>query len=89
MLKIYRMKNNSILVNECSLLHWHHKLKNKSRKFNNRILDSLPEDMFKQEEDRQQIKLIEEKSLEIIEIYKKLYKKFISSLTHEQIKLLP
>ncbi|KKN53346.1 hypothetical protein LCGC14_0603160 [marine sediment metagenome] len=84
----YILNGNKMLVDGCFLIDWYQSFKKKMTEFNNPLLNIPPEDMFKQEEDKDKLKLIRQKTEEIISIYKDLFETFKKSLSRKDIKNL-
>ncbi|KKN53351.1 hypothetical protein LCGC14_0603210 [marine sediment metagenome] len=81
--EVYRLKENSMLVDECVLNAWYESLKKRAKVDFNILNNFPPESVFKQEEDKMKIKLVIQKTREIINIYVELFEKFKKSLSKE------
>jgi len=84
----YQLKGNDILKDSCNLNRWFQMFKERSRGFNNPLNNLLPTFPFRRVEDRDKLKLIEQKTKEIIDIYRNLFETFKKSLSKEDIKNL-
>ena len=79
----YRLEGNDILMDECLLNDWYESLRRRARVTFNPISNFPPEYMFKHEEDKVRIKLVIQKTREIISIYEELFERFEKSLSKE------
>ena len=84
----YVLKGNDMLVDGCFLVAWYQSFKRKMAEFNNPLLNIPSELMFKRDEDKDKLKLIRQKTEEVINIYKDLFESFKKSLSKEDIKNL-